>query len=704
MSLHDRLLAQLEKRPDGYRKAELRRAVGATAKEAVKEFGATLKALLKEGVVVPKGRGRYVLRRADGKAIVGILSVNPRGFGFVSHDVEHPDIFIPPGKLGNAFPGDRVRVAVTETTERGPVGLVEQVLERGHSTMAGECRADGSDFSFRPLRRDFPEEIPLLLPDGLAAAEWPGDGDWVVAELLYPDSPEQPLQARLAQRLNAGLTLTEDLEAIIAEFGLHAPYSEEEQRQAASLQPAVIEREDCTSLLVVTIDPVDAKDFDDAISFEALAADTARVGVHIADVAAYVAVGSELDEQARARGFTAYLPGKTLPMLPKPLAANLCSLRENEVRPAHSVWVDLRLSTGEILATRRCHSLVKVGQRLSFEQVAAILAGQPPVACLPEVVATIGRLGELADRLRQNRRRDEQFLDLATVEVRVLYQDDPPAITGFQRAEPNPAHELVEEFMLMANVAVARELTAAKLPAIYRVHDTPKQRDMQEFRDWSREALRLPAARLDSRQALNHFFAAARGKPVEQLAFYAFLRALPRAIYSHLCGDHFGLGKSCYCHFTSPIRRYPDLTVHQQLWRRDCGLPPLDLESCAQRAQEATAREAVNDEAYYAALDRVKMRYLNRQRAAGEKLAFEGIISRATAEGLVVFIPEFALMGFVPKEGLGEEPFIFTAKNSTLKGRRSGCHYRCGDRIRVTPAKVDVTRGNLLLKPLPGGG
>jgi ribonuclease R len=678
----------------------LRRLVGASSAKAAAEFSQALRELTQHGTVMKRGKGRFGLPR-DAEALVGIISVHPRGFGFVAIDGEdRDDVFIPPAKLGNAFSGDRVRIRLAEETDRGPAGIVEEVLERGHTTLTGEYSDSGPTPCIRPLRRDFPEEVELLCGRGDEVDEELDDGDWIVAELLYPDSPARPLRARFSRRLNAGTDLTEDMDAIVAEFALPPPYSEEQQSAAASLAQRQIERRDCSHLAAVTIDPVDAKDFDDAISIEGDPADgPVTVGVHIADVAAYVAPGSELDREARGRGFTAYLPGRTLPMLPKPLAADLCSLREGEPRPAHSVFLRIDASSGRVVGRDRSHTLLTVRKRLTFDDVQQAIEGSPPAHWAGDVAATIGRLATLAARMRANRTSRGAFLDMGTTEVRVVYEDDPPAIIGFKESRPNPAHELVEEFMLAANVAVAEELLEKSVPGVYRVHDTPKQSDVTEFRDWARNALGLRPGRMDSREGVNGFLQSVRGTRTEQLVLNAFLRALPRAQYSSKVAEHFGLGKDRYAHFTSPIRRYADLTVHQQLWLRDTGGELLPAEECEARAKEMTAIEMVNDEAYFAALDRVKIRYLNQRRAAGEKIVVEAIVSKATPDGLVVYMAEFGMMGFVPKDTLPADDYVFSARTSTLRGRHNDRLYRCGDPLRVRPHKADVARGQLQLRP-----
>ena len=697
--LQDRILQALQERPQGLRRAELRRAAGATTKQATREFGFVLREMLQQGEVIKRGRGRLAVPDRS-KNLTGTLTVHARGFGFFTPDTGAPDVFIPPTKLGNAFAGDRVRVQIVEETDKGPAGRVVDILQRGHTRLTGEYVDNGPYPVIRPMRRDYPEEVELILPRQLSEDKYPVDGDWITAEILFPETPRQPLRGKYLMTLNEGASLTDDMDAIVAEYGLPEPYSDQQQANAKTIMPRTIPREDCSDLTTITIDPVDAKDFDDAISLAMTDhPDVVRIGVHIADVAAYIIPDSDWDRQARRRGFTAYLPGRTLPMLPKPLAADLCSLKEGVPRSAHSVFLDVDRHSGEILSSRRAHTQVKVSQRLNFVEVERFLAGDTTTGWDAGVTDAVKELGRLSHIFRQIRRRKEAFLDLATTEIRVLYSDDPPAVTGFQASRPNPAHQLVEEFMLAANVAVANELIRDKIPGLFRIHGPPKSKDVDEFRQWVRSALRLKTGKLDSRGGVNAFLHEVTGHPAAQIIFNGFLRTLPRAGYAASCSEHFGLGKDQYTHFTSPIRRYADLTVHQQLWRKDLGEDLFSEEECETRAKEITAIEAINDEAYFAALDRVKIRYLNQQRGAGDKLIFQAVISRATPDGLALFIPELGLMGFAPKELLGEDDFIYAAKNCSLRARHADRVYYCGDIIPVRPHKADVARGQLLLRP-----
>ncbi len=686
------------------RKTEIRRLLGLRGRQQYSTFQEAFQQLLQDGALRKSGRGHYALAGEDNeKAVVGRLVVHHRGFGFVTPAEGGPDIFIPPTGLNLALSGDQVEVSLTEQTERGTAGRIQRILERGVTELTGEFVAQGEDHFVRPLRRDFPEFIPLQAIVGEEDKIEPEHGDWIVARLMHPEKAQQPLRASVVRRLNTNRDLSDDLDAIVNEFELPVPYSPEQNQAAAEMPPRQedVTRQPLEDLMIMTIDPQDAKDFDDALSIQpGPDGDSYRVGVHIAEVAAFVAPDSELDRQARQRSFTAYLPGRTLPMLPRPLAAELCSLKEGLPRAAHSVFMTVSRHTGEVLDATRCHSRIKVSKRLNFEQVQAVIEGTPPTDISREILDAVRSLNDLATTMRRRRAEQEAYLELSTSTVRVLCQEDPPLITGLKHEEQNLAHQLVEEFMLAANVAVGRELKQKNIPGIYRIHAEPEPGAMAEFRTWAREALNLHPGHLTNRQAVNQFLAGIESPQIRDIVHNAFLRTLPRAEYSATADGHFGLGKDCYAHFTSPIRRYPDLIVHQQLWAFDAQQSFRPESACAEIAQSTTALEANNDQAYFAALDRLKLRYIRELQDQGQRLTYEGVIARLLPEALLINVPELGLFGTLPKQLLGNEDFHFSKRAHELRGAQSGKVYRCGHVIYVRIEKADIIKGTLILKPV----
>jgi ribonuclease R len=555
------------------------------------------------------------------------------------------------------------------------------------------------------LRRELPPFI-MLAERGHAVDPAEVDpGDWVEVRLTPQDGPRDPLQAVLLRRLAAADPITADLDAVVVEYGLPDPYTEAEQEAAGRQAPEPVPREDATALAVVTIDPVDAKDFDDGISLEpGERPGTVRVGVHIADVAAFVQPGTALDDGARLRGFTAYLPGRTLPMLPRALSSWQCSLIAGEERLAHTVYLEIDENTGEVLSRRRARTRIRVRQRLTFEEVGEILAQGPVWAgAIPrDVVGTVCQLGELAARLRGLRAEHEAFLRIAVPEIRVLCGETPPRIHTLQRVDAGPAHELVEEFMLAANTAVAEELLALELPGLYRNHAEPRPEDLATFVEWARQTLGVRVPALRDREAVNQFIAAVGRAALRDTVLAQFLRALPRAGYAAACQGHYGLGKPVYCHFTSPIRRYPDLLVHQQLLAHDLGRtarPVAEVEGIG--AACTTAEERV-DSATYAAVDRLKLRYLRDRQAQSPGEVYEGIVSRCSNDGLSVYLAEVGMYGIIAVSRLAGGPYRVDRHSGRLCGSQSGKSYKTGDVIYVQCRRADTVRGELTLEPVQG--
>ncbi len=693
MSLKERILKLFQENPDGLRKATLRRKLAEDAEFETEAFKDAFDELNRAGTVFKRKGGLYVLSE-NTDTVPGTLTVTSRGFGFVRPDSDpknQGDIFIPPKGLSTALSGDRVLVDIEKRDDpRGPSGSVVTVLEARRREVVGTfTMLEGFPY-FRPMHRDMPEYIPVICPEKLEE-EWPPeDGSWILVRLLPRESNRDPLESEFIRTINADDTLTADLDAIVVEFDLPPPYTPEQEKQTEKLKPRHIEREDCTDLTVMTIDPVDAKDFDDGISVQpGPNPGTVTVGVHIADVAAYVAPGSSLDEEAHTRCFTAYLPGRTLPMLPHPLAAELCSLRENKDRPAHSVFLDINEKTGEVLSARRTRSTVRVAKRLSFDEVQDFIETETDSGWSEEIGRGLLRLVNLAALMRAYRAKREHFLLIDAPDVRVRCTENPPRILGLEKQVQNEAHALVEEFMLAANSAVAEELQRREIPGLYRIHPEPNTKDMDEFRSWLSDSLGMKVGALDSRNEINGFLDRHRGAAVGTAIGAAFLRTMQRASYAASPALHFGLGKTLYSHFTSPIRRLADTLVHQQLWEADTGGTLRTKEECAEIATLVTDMETKVDQACFAAQDRLKLRYLEERDEAGETMTLEGVVTRVFGDRSMLFLPELGLNGVLPHGG---------GHARKVRTRKAPAPPTPGDVIRVEPDTTDLVRNELQLR------
>lgn len=633
-------------------------------------------------------------------SVTGKLSVAPAGFGFVSvedDDNFKEDIFVPAQYLGAAMDGDTVQIDIIPD-ERRPapgrsefIGRIRQIIVRHRKKLVGRLLAGNK---IRPLSKKIPDDF-ILSGSTLGARR----GDWLEAEIIAGETEgHQSLRVSAKRNLGPAGNIENDLDAIIAEYDLPPPYSVEEDAAAAKLEPRSIDRVDLTDRIALTIDPVDAKDFDDAISWRR-DGENIELGVHIADVAAWIEPGSRFDRAARDRGFTAYLPGKTMPMLPKTLTAAM-SLTAGEAMPAHSVLMSVNPATGEIEAVKRFRSRVKIAARLSFAEVEDAIAGEPPADWSGALRGQIANLAELAAVMRVNRAANEQFLELATEEIRVLCDEKNKTILGLSRKKQGKADQLVEEFMLAANSAVADELLARSIPGVFRIHPEPDPAKLEEFSAFVFATFKIRTGDLSSRTVCNEFLANLRDDESRPVITSAFLRALNRAGYSEANDLHFGLGKYRYSHFTSPIRRYSDLSVHQQLWNADINAALASGKSMATIAAECTEKEKRTDEAYFAANDRLKLHYLRQILERDDSSAmYEGVIAKISSAGLVVDIHDIGIYGFVPKDRLGGA-FRYSKQNSTLAAIHGHRKYRCGDFVFLRLADIDFSRGSAVFAPV----
>lgn len=408
--------------------------------------------------------------------VKGVFSANAAGFGFVKPQApEEAELFIPPKYTSGALDGDLVEARIIEEPERGPVGKILSILERRRNFVVAELN---SSHSARPLDRKLPEEIKVnSLPRGMRR------GQWVRLRLLNGGSRHtESLRGTFEETIGPAGTVEGDLQAIAEEYDLPDPYTPEQERAASRLTPAErVAREDCTGLFTVTIDPVDAKDFDDAISIMPAEKKTElRLGIHIADVAAWVRPGSVFDREAAKRSFSSYIPGRFSPMLPKSLTGKL-SLREGADSLAHSVLFTVRKSDGKLTSCRRVHSRIRVDKRLDFASVQKFI--DDPASAPPdwsgELKEKLALLLALVRKMRARRKKEEAFLNIDTAEVRVLCDEESKQVTGIERKIQGEADLIVEECMLAANSAVAAEIIERGIPGLFRVHDEPSPEKME---------------------------------------------------------------------------------------------------------------------------------------------------------------------------------------------------------------------------------
>ncbi len=633
----------------------------------------------------------------------GKISLTSAGLGFVTpegvveSDEKVQDIFIPPQFVNSAMDGDLVEVEILPeragfpvNADHGPAGRVQNIIQRSRETVVGEII---SGHKIRALNKRISEEINIS--GSLNGAK---RGEWVEVKLLHDNYARSDVvhKGTIVNRISKAGSVKGDLDAICKEFDLPPAYTEEENNEAGQLKPREIKRVDLRDRITATIDPFDAKDFDDAISVAATDNEAElELGVHIADVATWIAPGSKWDKAAYERSFTSYLPGRTLPMLPKSLTAAI-SLTADGDSQAHTILFTVNKHSGRIVSAKRCHSIIKVDKRLNYDEVQEYIENDiRGEGWDDDLCVTLDTLIKLYRNMRKNRQKNENFLEMAIPETRVLCNEDEDKVSGIVHKEQREADQLIEEFMLAANTQVAIEMEQRSIPGLYRIHPEPNPEKLAEFSEIAMETFGIYPGDLSNRTVCNQFLKNLPDDPRRPAILSAFLRSMARAMYEAKPDLHFGLGKNRYSHFTSPIRRYTDLMVHQQLWAKEAGGEMRSGQTAAKIAEHCTEKEANCDEAYFTANDRLKLRYLEQEMASGLENLHEGIVSKIIASGMLVDVQDLGIYGFVPTEKLGGN---FRKVGNKLVDHAANKSFQCGDYIMLALSHIDLDRGSAVFK------
>ncbi|MBW1951494.1 MAG: ribonuclease R [Deltaproteobacteria bacterium] len=654
--------------------------------------------LVKAGELIKLPRGRYGLT-AGMNLVAGQLSVHPEGYGFVASETGGPDVFINPANLKEALHGDRVVARVEHVGHRGRrEGRIIRILERRIKKVVGLLSQAKDTYFVSP-------EDEHLLFDLIIPAECLDQaqvGQVVVAEITrFPTERLNPL-GKIIEVLGAPEDPLVQVKSVIHKYDLPRRFPTRvlrEARQVPREVPAAARagRLDLRELLTVTIDGDKARDFDDGVALVKKADGSFILYVSIADVSYYVNPGSALDAEAYQRGNSIYFPHLVLPMLPEELSNGICSLNPGVERLAVTVTLNYN-AQGRLLSSRFNRSVVQSQARLTYNQVQEILESHDLawVQYNPELVEMLTSMAELCQLLRDRRKeRGSLLLSIPEAEVRL---DDQGVPTDIRRIDHLQAHQLIEEFMIAANEAAARCLGE---PAIFRVHDVPDPDKMQAFRRaMSRLGYRLPPEADYNPLILREFFDQIQDTPVAYLVQIMLLRSLKQARYAASNVGHYGLAAPIYTHFTSPIRRYPDLMVHRLLLDRLQKTGPSegpDEEELADQARFLSARERLAIEAEREMLARMQVRCLAEH--VGE--IFHGTISGVSAFGFFVSLDEIFAEGLVRLVDLPDDYYKFQESRLRLIGRRRGRSFQVGDRVQVRVAHVDLRRRhiNLVLCP-----
>ena len=674
-------------------KIGIARKLGLASNERA-ELRKLLRELERSGEIARIRKDRYVLPpTAD--LVAGALQIHQAGYGFLA--TEKPgeaDLFIAAENTGTAMNGDRVvaRVIRDSPTRRKKnrslnEGRVIRILERAHDTIVGTLQHSRNFYYVVPDDPRLVQNVYVQVPPPGVLPKVPNRGDKVVVRLEAWESRHVNPEGEIIEVLGPADAPGVDLLSIVRNYQLPGEFPKDVVDEANRIPQTVDHqmtegRVDLRDKFIVTIDPDDARDFDDAIDVEKLDNQGWRLGVHIADVAAYVTPDSALDQEARKRGNSVYLPDQVIPMLPERLSNGVCSLNPDVDRLTHSVFIQFD-KNGQVKNTRFARSVIRSAKRLTYKQAYAILKS----SARDELTQRLHTAWELAALLRRKRFQHGSLdLDFPEVKVRLDERGKPVRL---ERIENDESHQLIEEFMLAANEAVGSELKKRSIPTIYRVHENPDPEKLAEYREVILSH-NFKVGDLTHRPELQRFLASIKGKPEEQALKIGLLKSLKRARYLPQPLGHYGLAKANYLHFTSPIRRYADLVVHRALAERDQKRPPRsDMGQLASLAEHISNTERVAAEAEIDAVRMKKLEFFERQLAERNPQVFRATIVDVRNYGLVIELPDVLMTGLVHVSSLTDDFYVFDATQRRLSGRRSRKRFAIGDELQVFVARVD---------------
>ncbi len=669
-------------------KVELGKALG--RKSGVRmNLNAVLRELERDGEIARIRKNRYVLP-AEADLVTGTLSVHQSGFAFLPREkAGEQDLYISAENTGTAMHGDKVVARITRDERYARAkgrdraeGRVIRILERAHDTIVGTLQQSKNFFYVVPDDPRIVHNVYVGTP-GKATR-----GDKVVVRLDSWESRHVNPEGEIIEVLGPSSAPGVDMLSIIRKYHLPTEFPKLVVEEAHQIPETVAEemfegREDLRAKFIVTIDPDDARDFDDAIDVERIQGGGWRLGVHIADVAAYVKPGSALDREAYKRGNSVYLPDRVIPMLPERLSNGVCSLNPGVNRLTHSVFLEFT-KDGRTKSARFARTVIRSARRLTYREAYAILKA-PPNDQLGERLHVAW---ELASLLRKNRFAQGSLdLDFPEVKVRLDKEGKPILL---ERIENDESHQLIEEFMLAANEAVARELKNRLIPTVYRVHENPDPEKLAEYRELVL-SYGYKVGDISRRQELQRLLASLAGKPEEQALKIGLLKSLKRARYAPQPLGHFGLAKNNYTHFTSPIRRYADLVVHRGLAQiEQSRRARIDVGSIATIAEHISDTERVAADAEMDGVKMKKLEFFQRQLDARDPQVFRATVLEVKNFGLLVELPDVLITGLIHVSSLTDDFYSYDSAQRRLIGRQSRRRFSVGDELRVFVARVDV--------------
>ena len=629
----------------------------------------------------------------EGIQAEGIFIGHPKGFGFVEIEGQDEDIFIPESDTGTAMHQDKVRIIIRDDKKEGKrqEGVVVKVLERGMPEIVGTYQLN-RDFGF--VISDNPKfSKDIFIPRKEAAGI--KNGDKVIAVITDYGSGNKNPEGKIKENLGNIRTPGTDILAIVKSFGIPSEFPEKVMKQAQRVPDHVLDadrdgRLDLRHLQTVTIDGEDAKDLDDAISLTK-EGDIYHLGVHIADVSNYVQYNSALDREALKRGTSVYLADRVVPMLPERLSNGICSLNQGEDRLALSCLMDIN-EKGKVVSHQIAETVINVNERMCYTDVKNILEDTDEEAKkrYDALIPMFFMMKELSGILR-NSRHHRGSIDFDFPESKIILNAAGKAI-DVKPYEANVATKIIEDFMLMANETVAQEYCTEEIPFVYRTHDNPDPEKVESLLTLlHNQGVKIQKAKEEiTPKEIQQIIESIEGLPNEAMISRLVLRSMKQAKYTTECSGHFGLAAKYYCHFTSPIRRYPDLQIHRiikdnlrgRLMRE--GRTEHYAEILDEVARQSSVCERRADEAERESDKLKKAEYMSYH--LGEE--FEGIISGVTGWGLYVELPN-TVEGLVHVNTLRDDYYIFDQESYELRGEMTKKVYKLGDKVRVRVADAD---------------
>lgn len=678
------------------RAEELKKYLPAYSKQQIRQ---ALDQLTNEGKILKNKKNRYAHAEHYG-CLTGVFQATERGYGFVTPETpdENGDVFIPPYATGKAWQGDRVLVHLTDSPRRHKrEGEVMRILSLCTDEVTGTVMQRGKTVFVRPASKKYPD---LIIPKNRTLDAH--SGDRVAVKVMFRGDGRLSAQGAITQIFGRNGTMEASIAAILHENGITAPFPDEVLRQADAcgdtVDPAeAARRMDLREKLIFTIDGDDARDFDDAVSLEPMENGHMLLGVHIADVSHYVTPGSPLDDEAYRRGTSVYYPGHVVPMLPVALSNGICSLNPDVDRLAFSAFL-------EVDKDGRCHksqfakTVIRSKARMTYRKMNEIFDGNE------ERRAEYAFLTETADRMHalsqamRHRRMERGALDLDLPEAEILTDESGEPVEVSFRARGD-AEKMIEEFMLAANEAVAAYMTHRNNPTVYRVHESPDPEKLRVFAQFARPfGYRVDASKPSDTAQLQAVLDGAKDDPRQRALPTLLLRSLARARYDAECLGHYGLQAKEYLHFTSPIRRYPDLVAHRMLFKAISGqqYTKSDWVFCEEAASQSTTREFAADTAERD-IDKLYLAAYMEQFIGQD---FDGEVSGVTSFGLFVSLTN-AVEGLIRVEDLPGDDYEFDDQKMMLIGRRSRVRYTMGTPMRVRLTAASRVTGLIDFIPAP---